>query len=68
DKWPEVYEGEQSSEKVDAFTGFMRLVSSLADNDVTKAEAVRETYLYDTLFTLQGMAKQYKKMKEAAAK
>jgi hypothetical protein len=64
DKWPEIYEGEQSKEKVDAFTGFMRLVTSLADNDVTKAEAVRAAYLYDTLFSLQSMAKQYKKMKE----
>lgn len=66
DKWPEIYEGEQSSEKVDPFTAFMRLVSSLADNDVTRAEAVRAAYLYDTLFSLQAMAKQYKKIKEQA--
>ena len=68
DKWPEVYEGESSNEKVDAFTGFMRLVSSLADNDVTKVEAVRESYLYDTMFSLQAMARQYKKMKEQMKK
>lgn len=63
-KWPEVFEGGSDvSEKTDAFTGFMKMVNSLASNDVTKSNEVRQSYLYDVLFTLQSIILQDKQMK-----
>jgi hypothetical protein len=68
-KWPEVFDGgSTSTEKTDPFTGFMKLVNSLADNDVTKSEKVRQAYIYDTMFALQALMIQDRKLKEAAKK
>lgn len=63
-KWPEVFEGGTTAEKTDAFTGFMRLVNSLASNDVTRTEQVRQSYLYDVMFTLQSIILHDRKLKE----
>lgn len=64
-KWPEVFEGgTEPAEKTDAFTGFMKMVNSLADNDVTKNNEVRQSYLYDVMFTLQSIMIQDRKMKK----
>ncbi len=65
-KWPEVFENvEGTAEKTDPFTGFMRLVNSMANNDVTKSDQVRQTYIYDTMFALQAILIQDRKMKDA---
>ena len=63
-KWPEVFDGgSEPEEKTDAFTGFMKMVNSLANNDVTKNNEVRQSYLYDVMFTLQSIVVQDRKMK-----
>jgi hypothetical protein len=65
-KWPEVFEGgTQTTEKTDPFTGFMKMVNSLANNDVTQVEKVRQAYLYDVMFTLQSLIVQTREMKES---
>lgn len=63
-KWPEPFESGSPSEPVDAFTGFMKLVTSLASNDVTKSNEVRQSYLYDIMFTLQALSLENKRIKE----
>jgi hypothetical protein len=42
----------------------MRMVTSLAGNDVTRTETVRQSYLYDIMFTLQALAIENKRLKE----
>ena len=63
-RWPEPFESSGPSEKTDVFTGFMRMVTSLAGNDVTRTEKVRQSYLYDIMFTLQALAIENKRLKE----
>ena len=46
------------------FLSMMKLVTALTQNDVTKNEQVRKTYLYEVMITLQEMMIQRSKMKE----
>lgn len=55
--FPEVfYSGESGGVKRDTFESFLYLVNALTDNDVTKTEAVRRSYLYEVMVTLNQMA------------
>ena len=42
----------------------MKMVTSLANNDVTRTEKVRQSYLYDIMFTLQALAVENKRLNE----
>ena len=46
----------------DVFMNFMRMVNGLANNDVTKHEAVRQTYLMEMMITVDEMARQAEEM------
>jgi hypothetical protein len=63
-RWPEPFEESGPVEKTDVFTGFMKMVTSLANNDVTRTEKVRQSYLYDIMFTLQALAVENKRLNE----
>lgn len=63
--WPEPFEADSASTSVDAFTGFMKMVTTLANNDVTRSDQVRQSYLYDIMFTLQALAVENKRIRES---
>jgi hypothetical protein len=52
----------------DLFMNFMRMVNGLADNDVTKQEAVRQAYLMETMITIDEMARQAEEIKKMSKK
>jgi hypothetical protein len=53
--------GEKSSEK-DIVMQFLRMINGLAENDVTKHEAIRKAPLMDTLVTIDELARQQKEL------
>jgi len=63
--WPEPFEADSASAAVDAFTGFMKMVTSLANNNVTRSDLVRQSYLYDIMFTLQALSVENKRIRES---
>ena len=46
----------------ETFESFMKMVNSLADDDVTRKDAIREAYLYDALETLNDMVRRNKEL------
>lgn len=67
-KFKEVFEGAGSGDSIDAFSGFMKLVTALTNNDITKNEQVRKSYLYEVMVSLQEMKIQANAMKEQMEK
>jgi hypothetical protein len=62
-KFPHVFNGDGSGAvNADPYMGFMKLANALAQNDVTKAEQVRRSMLYDVLVTLEELAIQKEKL------
>ncbi len=53
--------GEEGGNPAD---GQMRIIDALAKNDVTKKEAVRNSDLYEALYTMEVAAEQYEEMKK----
>lgn len=53
--------GEEGGNPAD---GQMRIIDALAKNDVTKKEAVRNSDLYEALYTMEVAAEQYEEMKQ----
>ena len=66
-KWPEVFNESSSASgstaRVDVFTEFMKQVNSLSENDVTRLDKVRQSYLYEVMFTLQAIIVENNKLK-----
>lgn len=62
----EVFTGNHGSadESKNTFKNMMKLVTALTNNDVTKNEQVRKTYLYEVMIALQEMKIQSDKVKE----
>jgi len=54
--------------KEDVFMSFMRMVNGLANNDVTKHEAVRQSYLMEMMVTIDEMARQAEEMEKKLKK
>lgn len=64
-KFPKVFPPSSGNEKKkDAFMQFMKLVDALANNDVTKNEQIRQTYLYEVMVSLQAAAEQKERIEE----
>lgn len=61
-------DGKDSSNDKDVFMSFMRMVNGLAENDVTKHEAVRQTYLIEMMVTIDEIARQNEELKEKTKK
>ena len=62
--FPEVFEGSGSGDNENIFKLFMKLVTALTNNDITKNEQVRKSYLYEVMISLQEMKIQSNKIKE----
>lgn len=65
--YPDVFSGGGSSspkKQAETFTGFMKLVNALANNDVTKNEQIRQSYLWEVLVTLNELAQQRIEMED----
>lgn len=60
----EVFSGSVSGEEQNTFKNMMIIVNSLANNDVTKNEKIRKTYLYEVMFALQQICINNKKLEE----
>ena len=68
-KFPHVFSGDGSgAAPTDPYMGFMKLANALAQNDVTKAELVRRSSLYDVLVTLEELAIQKEKIDSLSKK
>jgi hypothetical protein len=67
-KFKEVFEGAGSGENIDAFSGFMKLVTALTNNDITKNEHVRKSYMYEVMISLQEMKTQADAMQKQMEK
>lgn len=68
-KFPEVYSGKTGSPaSQDVFENFMYLVNALTDNDVTKTDKVRQSYLMEVMITLNAMARQREEMEKKLKK
>jgi hypothetical protein len=65
-EFPEMYltASAKSGKKVKVFKSFMDMVDELSDSDVTKKEAVRESYLYDALGTINGIMRRQKELRQ----
>ncbi len=66
----EVFTGNYGSadESKNTFKNMLKLVTALTNNDVTKNEQVRKTYLYEVMISLQEMKIQSDKVKEEIEK
>lgn len=64
--FPDVFSGGSTSSKKkdDVFAGMMKLVNALANNDVTKNEQIRQSYLWEVMVTLNELALQRIDMEE----
>lgn len=68
-KFKEVFESSSGkNQKVDPFANFMKLVTTLTNNDITKNDQVRKSYLYEVMIALQEMVIQNNKQKEELEK
>jgi hypothetical protein len=66
-KFEHASNGKKKADK-DVFMSFMRMVNGLANNDVTKHEAVRQTYLMEMMVTVDEMARQAEEMEDKIKK
>ena len=64
DLFPHVFQSDGSGEATSPADGQMRIIDALAKNDVTKKEAVRNSDLYEALYTMEIAAEQYEEMKK----
>lgn len=61
-------EGKKGKSDKDIFMQFMRMVNGLADNDVTKHELVRRAPLFDTMITIDELARQQAELEQKMKK
>lgn len=66
-KFKSASSGKSKADK-DIFMQFMRMVSGLANNDVTKQEQVRRAPLMDTLITIDELARQQQELEQKMKK
>lgn len=64
EKFPHVFNGSSSNENINVFDNQQRVIDSLADGDVTKKNQVRESLLYDALFSMEMAAIRMKEIKK----
>ncbi len=70
-KFPNVFSGSSSGENMNVFDNQQRVIDSLADGDVTKKNQVRESLLYDALYSMEMAAirmKEIEKQQKKASK
>ncbi|MEL7600558.1 MAG: hypothetical protein AAGU18_10745 [Proteiniphilum sp.] len=70
-KFPHVFGGSSSGENMNVFDNQQRVIDSLADGDVTKKNQVRESLLYDALYSMEMAAirmKEIEKQQKKASK
>lgn len=70
-KFPHVFGGSSSGENMNVFDNQQRVIDSLADGDVTKKNQVRESLLYDALYSMEMAAirmKEVEKQQKKASK
>lgn len=65
-RFPSVLSGGSSDgEDLNVFDNQQRIIDSLAEGDVTKKEQVRESLLYDALYSMEMAAKKMEAMEKA---
>lgn len=69
-KFPEVFSPKKKSKTTgaDVFENFLYLVNALSNNDVTKTEQVRTSYLMEVMITLNAMAIEQREFEERRKK
>lgn len=69
EKFPEVFSySSPNAKKQDVFESFLYLVNALTNNDVTKTEQVRQSYLYEVMVALNAIALQNIEMEKSLKK
>ncbi len=63
-KFVNVFSGSSSGENMNVFDNQQRVIDSLADGDVTKKNQVRESLLYDALYSMEMAAIQMKEIEK----
>lgn len=68
-KFPDVFAQKKPSKKqMDVFESFLYLVNALTNNDVTKTEQVRQSYMMEVMVTLNALAMQLNELEEKKTK
>ena len=65
EKFPRVFSGASGTVSGSVFENQMKIIDSLADGDVTKKPEVRNSLLYDALFTMELAVERQEKLKHA---
>ena len=67
-KFPRVFSGGGEKSNLTPFENQMRIIDMLADNDVTRKEAVQNSKLYDCLYTMDIAIENAEKMEKTSPK